>query len=51
MKKSMKKIKILTNKKLEKLEENIPLKDKIDKRLSGYITINIIRRKYGRYTY
>ena len=34
MRKNMKKIKILTDKQLEKLEENIPLKDKIDKQLS-----------------
>ena len=34
MNKNMKKIKILTDKQLEKLEENIPLKDKIDKQLS-----------------
>jgi len=34
MKKSMKKIKILTDRQLEKLEENVPLKDKIDKQLS-----------------
>lgn len=34
MKNSMKKIKILTDKQLEKLEENISLKDKIDKQLS-----------------
>lgn len=34
MEKSKKKIKMLTGKQLEKLEENIPLKDKIDKQLS-----------------
>ena len=34
MRKNMTKIKIFTDKQLEKLEENIPLKDKIDKQLS-----------------
>ena len=34
MRKNMTKIKILTDKQCEKLEENIPLKDKIDKQLS-----------------
>lgn len=34
MKKCVKKTKIFTDKEMKKLEENIPLQDKIDKQLS-----------------